>query len=98
MRRHLGEAQSGVVAAEFIDQPARLGVLAGPHAPARNPLDALEVEMPAGGDAILEAGIGGVEKALKMPLAFRRVVLERAEHSGIGAFLDSSPRDAELVP
>src|SRR6185312_7773250 len=98
MRGDAGEAQSRVVAAELVYEAARLGVLARPHAAARDLLDAVLVEPPAGGDAVLEAGIDGVEEALEMALALRRVVLDRAEHPGIAALLHGAPGDAELVP
>src|SRR5215813_9521325 len=82
-----GETQRDRIAAELIDEPARLGLLAGPHPTLRDRLDLLLGHVTAGRDVVFEASVRLVEKGFEAGAPALGKILGGAEHRCIGADL-----------
>src|SRR5215471_301575 len=92
-----GETQRNCIAAELVDEPARLSLLAGPHPTLRDRLDLLLGHVTAGRDAVFEASVRLVEKSFEAGAPALGKILGGTEHRRIGADLRAVRRDADLL-
>ena len=71
-RRLLGQPQRHRIAAELVDEPLSLGLLARPDTAFGERLDRVGAQVAAGDDTRLEAGIDRVERSVEPLAAMRR--------------------------